>query len=72
MSATNNRMKVTDEQLLDYFHSANDAFVTTRELVDEFEMTRQAINGRLESLAEEGRLTSKQCGSGYGWWLSDI
>lgn len=71
MAMTSRRSKITDEELLNYIRVVEDPFVTAAELADEFEMTRQGINGRLNQLKSSGVLKSKQCGSGQGWWLPD-
>lgn len=70
MGTTSDRQKVTDDQLLMKIKGSTDPFVTAEELSEQLPITRQAVNKRLRDLMAEGFIDRKQCGSGYGWWIS--
>jgi biotin operon repressor len=60
---------ITDEELLELFEEAEDAFLTASGIAETVGMSRQGVSWRLRDLEENGRLARKQCGSGYGYWL---
>jgi DNA-binding GntR family transcriptional regulator len=71
MSASNGTPEISKQSILNYFRMSPDAFVNTRELSNHFGVTRQTVNNYLSDLQSEGLVTSKECGSAQGWWLSD-
>ncbi|WP_133412141.1 MarR family transcriptional regulator [Halalkaliarchaeum desulfuricum] len=68
-SVPHGNMKATESGIIRAFKESSDPFLTTTELAEQFDMTRQGMAKRLDRLAERGVLTRKSCGSGYGWWL---
>jgi predicted ArsR family transcriptional regulator len=63
------RPQITDEEILDVFRSAADPVLTTGEVAAEFEITHRGVRDRLDKLAEEGTLESKDVGArAKVWW----
>ena len=63
------RPQITDEEILDVFRSTSDPVLTTSEVAAEFEITHRGVRDRLDKLAEEGTLKSKDVGArAKVWW----
>lgn len=61
-----------DSEIVELFRESDDAFLTAPEVAESLELTRQAINSRLNNLHEDGVLERKKAGShAVGWWLVD-
>ena len=72
MDGTHGNEKVSDSEILEVFRESTDPFVSISELTEELGMTRQALNYRLRTLEEKGRIRSKPAGgNALGWWLPD-
>jgi len=64
--------EITDEEILDVFRSASDPVLTTSEVAAEFELTHRGVRDRLDNLAEEGTLNSKDVGArAKVWWVPE-
>lgn len=62
---------VTDEEILEVFHTTNDPVLSTAEVAEQVPLERRSVLNRLVSLREEGRLDSKTIGGRNSiWWLS--
>jgi len=69
MSTTGRPATGTDE-LIAVFERADAPVLTAPEIAEELGVTRQAINYRLQQLAEEDIVARKQIGSrAVAWWL---
>lgn len=68
MTAPNGRA-FSDEDLLDQFRESEDPFLTSPELAEEFDVSRQWMNDRLRALWKAGELERKPCAAGYAYWL---
>jgi len=60
------RPQITDEEIVNVFRSASDPVLTTSEVAAEFEITHRGVHDRLDKLAEEGTLKSKDVGAREG------
>ena len=64
--------EITDEEILEVFRSAADPVLTTGEVAAEFEITHRGVRDRLDKLAEEGALESKDVGArAKVWWAPE-
>jgi predicted ArsR family transcriptional regulator len=57
----------TDEELLAFVREGE--VVTTKEVAEHFEYHLQTARRRLKALEQEGRLTQKDVGKRFVWWL---
>jgi predicted transcriptional regulator len=61
---------VTYDGMIELFHNIDDPVLTATEIADVFGVTPQAINYRLDTLEEEGRVVRKQVGgAAVVYWL---
>jgi len=64
--------RVTDEEILSLFRESQDPVLSTAEVAEQVPLKRRATYNRLRSLADEGRLESKQIGGrNTVWWLAE-
>jgi hypothetical protein len=75
MTESNNKggrkPRVTDEDLLDVFRATADPVLSTAEVADAVPIKRRGTLNRLQSLADDGQLESKQIGGrNTVWWLA--
>ena len=62
---------VDDKEILRMFESADDPFLFTGEVADEFGFSNHGISKRLKQLASDGLLNVKRSGKVPGWWISE-
>ena len=60
---------VSDEDILQVFLNASDPVLTTSEVADQIGLGRRGTLDRLNQLAENGKIQTKQVGNtGAVWW----
>lgn len=63
------RGKISEQDILKVFDTANEPFMTSSEIADELPVSRQAVNYRLDSMHEKGLVGKKKTGArSVGWW----
>jgi len=62
---------VNDREILQCFDTAEDPFLFTGEVADEFGFSNHGISKRLKQLRKNGYLNVKRSGKVPGWWLSE-
>jgi len=71
MGETGRDKKLTDVEILKEISLHPDPVVTTSEIAERVEMTRQGLNNRMNELAETGDLVRKDVGGrAVIYWLS--
>jgi predicted HTH transcriptional regulator len=64
--------EITDEEIINVFHSSSDPVLTTSEVASEFEITHRGVRDRLEKLEKKGSLESKKVGArAIVWWIPE-
>lgn len=61
--------EMTDSELLSFVRGHDDPGVTSREVAEEFGISRRGAHKRLSDLEEEGRLYGKRIGSSATVWF---
>ena len=61
---------ISDEEILALFDEHDAPYMTAKEVADKAGMSRQGMHNRLEDLADNGVLESKNTGRTVGWWIS--
>lgn len=64
------RPSVTDEEIIAIFETADEPVLTTAEVAEQLDIGTRATLNRLDTLLNDGILTSKNVGSGRVWWLA--
>lgn len=65
--------KVTSESILEFVRAHKEPVVTAGEIADEFDMTNNGVNYRLQQLEDDGKLVSKRAGSSAKvWYLAEF
>lgn len=61
---------VTDHEIVDAIREVDAPFITSRELAEQFGMTRQWAHNRLQQLHDAGEIERKKSGErAVIWWL---
>lgn len=61
--------KVTEQDILKIFDSADAPFLTAQEIADELPISREAVHYRLSKMKEKGLVGKKKAGArSVGWW----
>jgi len=69
-SGSSNRLKMTDNEIKQFIREHRDRAVTASEIAEEFGVTTQAVNYRLNKLREQGEVVKKKVGSAAAvWWV---
>ena len=64
--------RVSDNEIIDLFRDTDDPVLSTAEVTERIPLKRRATYNRLRSLADEGRLESKQIGGrNTVWWIAE-
>jgi hypothetical protein len=64
--------RISDEEILAVFRDTEDPVLSTAEVTERIPLKRRATYNRLRSLADEGRLKSKQIGGrNTVWWVAE-
>ena len=64
--------RVSDDEIIDLFRDTDDPVLSTAEVTEQVPLKRRATYNHLRSLADEGRLESKQIGGrNTVWWLAE-
>ncbi|WP_436900247.1 hypothetical protein [Halovenus halobia] len=64
--------KVSNDEIIVLFRETDDPVLSTAEVAEQVPLKRRATYNRLRSLADEGRLESKQIGGrNTVWWLAE-
>lgn len=64
--------RISDEEILAVFQDTEDPVLSTAEVTERIPLKRRATYNRLRSLADGGRLKSKQIGGrNTVWWLAE-
>ena len=64
--------RVSDNEIIDLFRDTDDPVLSTAEVTEQVPLKRRATYNRLRSLADEGRLQSKQIGGrNTVWWIAE-
>jgi predicted transcriptional regulator len=64
--------RISDDEIIDLFRDTDDPVLSTAEVTELIPLKRRATYNRLRSLADEGRLESKQIGGrNTVWWLAE-
>jgi len=64
--------RVSDNEIIDLFRDTDDPVLSTAEVAEQVPLKRRATYNRLRSLADEGRLESKQIGGrNTVWWIAE-
>lgn len=70
VASDNMRPQFTDEKIVEFVREHEDPVVTATELAEYFDVTRQAVNYRLDKLDDDSALESKQIGaSAIGYYV---
>jgi transposase-like protein len=62
------RVKMTSDEVLTFVREHHDPCVTASEVAEEFGVTSEAANYRLQQLRERGNVGEKQAGSSAKVW----
>ena len=63
--------KITSQDILKAFDASDEPVLSATEIAEEFGVTRQTITRRLNEMAEEGLVESKQMGArSVAWWAT--
>lgn len=63
--------KVTEQDILKVFDTAEDPFLTTAEIAEELPVSSDAVYRRLEQMREKGTIDKKKTGArSAGWWAT--
>ncbi|XVH33876.1 helix-turn-helix domain-containing protein (plasmid) [Haloferacaceae archaeon DSL9] len=61
--------KVTEQDILKIFDTADEPFMTTTEIANELPVSREAVYYRLSQMLEKGDVGKKKAGArSVGWW----
>jgi len=71
MSSIHGNQKMTDAEILNRVEEVPEPVASAQEVAAAFEVTRTAINNRLNELYEAGEINRKDVGGGYVWWVVD-
>ena len=71
MSTRGKDRSVSDSELVSAIKSHPDPVVKPTELSKQLPLSSTRIGQLLNELEEDGVVTKKQFGSGYGWWIPD-
>ncbi len=71
MSSTHGNQKVTDNEILNRIRDIKEPVASAAEIAAPFQITRTAINKRLNKLEKVGKIKKKDVGGGYVWWVVD-
>jgi hypothetical protein len=64
--------RISDDEILAIFQDTDDPVLSTAEVTEQIPLKRRATYNRLRSLADEGRLESKQIGGrNTVWWVAE-
>jgi hypothetical protein len=64
--------RISDEEILAVFRDTEDPVLSTAEVTEQIPLKRRATYNRLRSLADGGRLKSKQIGGrNTVWWVAE-
>ncbi|PSQ06699.1 hypothetical protein BRC92_00585 [Halobacteriales archaeon QS_4_69_31] len=64
--------RVSENEIIDLFRDTDDPVLSTAEMTERIPLKRRATYNRLRSLADEGRLESKQIGGrNTVWWIAE-
>lgn len=64
--------RVTDEEILEIFRTAEDPVLSAGEVADQLPIQRRGVLDRLNSLAENEQIHSKKVGGrSVVWWYPD-
>ncbi|MFC7323090.1 hypothetical protein ACFQMF_00700 [Halorubrum rutilum] len=64
--------RVSGDEIIKLFRDTDDPVLSTAEVAEQVPLKRRATYNRLRSLADEGRLESKQIGGrNMVWWLAE-
>lgn len=64
--------KLAYSEIIELCRNQRPPVVTTRDLMDEFDISQQAAYYRLTKLEDQGKMERKKIGaSGNVWWLSN-
>jgi len=64
--------RVSDNEIIDLFRDTDDPVLSTAEVTERIPVKRRATYNRLRSLADKGRLESKQIGGrNTVWWIAE-
>jgi len=69
MSSTHGNQKVTDNEILNRIKDIQEPVASAAEIAAPFQITRTAINKRLNQLEKDGEIKKKDVGGGYVWWV---
>ena len=62
---------VSDKEILRFFEQSPDHFLTTNEVAEYLDFSKQGTRKRLYALADEELLDFKKVGRNPAWWLTD-
>lgn len=62
------RVKMTDSEILNFMRTHEDPVVTATEIAEEFSVTNGAVRYRLEKLERVGKVRPKEAGSSAVVW----
>jgi len=63
--------KITEQDILKVFDTANEPFLTSSEIAGQLPVSRQAVNYRLDQMLEKGLVDRKKTGArSVGWWAT--
>ena len=65
------RETVSDAEILRFVRDSSDPIVTTAEVAEYLEFSKEGARKRLYSLAEEGYLDFKKVGRNPAFWITD-
>lgn len=72
-SGSSNRQKMTDFDIKQFMREHRDRAVTATEIAEEFGVTTQAVNYRLNQLADDDEVVKKKVGSAAAvWWVAGV
>jgi hypothetical protein len=64
--------RVNEDEIIGLFRDTDDPVLSTAEVAEQIPLKRRATYNRLRSLADEGRLESKQIGGrNTVWWIAE-
>jgi len=64
--------RISDDEILAIFQDTDDPVLSTSEVTEQIPLKRRATYNRLRSLADGGRLESKQIGGrNTVWWVAE-
>ena len=64
--------RVSENEIIDLFRDTDDPVLSTAEVTERIPLKRRATYNRLRSLADKGRLESKQIGGrNTVWWIAE-